>query len=83
MSSKELIHSEAEENTEEDKVQSKSLFARANALSSEEILRKYLLGGVAWRCLVLLRALGVEVSTLLFFIIIILFLSLYRHYLNL
>lgn len=32
--------------------------------SSEQILRKYLLGGVAWRCLVLLKALGVEVRML-------------------
>lgn len=58
-----ILHVEAEQTAEEDKVQSNSLFARANAQTSEEILRKYILGGVAWRCLVLLRALGVEVST--------------------
>lgn len=38
------------------------LFSRANAQSSTEILRNYLLSGVAWRCLILLKALGVEVS---------------------
>ncbi|XP_037870206.1 lysosomal-trafficking regulator isoform X2 [Bombyx mori] len=37
-----------------------SLFTRNNAQSSQDILRKYLLGGVAWKCLVLLKALGVE-----------------------
>ncbi|CAG9119581.1 unnamed protein product [Plutella xylostella] len=36
------------------------LFSRANAQSSTEILRNYLLSGVAWRCLILLKALGVE-----------------------
>ncbi|CAG9785374.1 unnamed protein product [Diatraea saccharalis] len=42
------------------RVQSTSLFTRNNSQSSGEILRKYLLGGVAWRCLALLKALGVE-----------------------
>ncbi|XP_052739535.1 lysosomal-trafficking regulator isoform X2 [Bicyclus anynana] len=37
-----------------------SVFSRMNTQSSAAILRSYLLGGVAWRCLVLLRALGVE-----------------------
>ncbi|KAM3959590.1 LOW QUALITY PROTEIN: lysosomal-trafficking regulator mauve [Aphomia sociella] len=46
--------------SEEPKVQITSLFTKANSQSSTEILRKYVLGGVAWRCLVLLRALGVE-----------------------
>ncbi|KAL0880570.1 hypothetical protein ABMA27_001801 [Loxostege sticticalis] len=44
----------------EAKSQPTSLFTRTNAQSSGEILRKYLLGGVAWRCLALLKALGVE-----------------------
>ncbi|XP_059049622.1 uncharacterized protein LOC131844698 [Achroia grisella] len=46
--------------TEESRVQPTSLFTIANSQSSTEILRKYLLGGIAWRCLILLRALGVE-----------------------
>ncbi|XP_061704040.1 uncharacterized protein LOC133515510 [Cydia pomonella] len=37
-----------------------SLFTKTNSQSTGEVLRKYLLGGVAWRCLALLRALGVE-----------------------
>ncbi|XP_045494875.1 lysosomal-trafficking regulator-like [Colias croceus] len=39
---------------------SSSLFTRTNTQSSSEILRQYLLGGLAWRCLVMLKALGVE-----------------------
>ncbi|XP_038214540.1 lysosomal-trafficking regulator, partial [Zerene cesonia] len=39
---------------------SSSLFTRTNTQSSSEILRHYLLGGLAWRCLVMLKALGVE-----------------------
>ncbi|CAG4961677.1 unnamed protein product [Parnassius apollo] len=46
--------------SESGRLQPTSLFTRANAQSSTEILRKYLLGGVAWRCLALLRVLGVE-----------------------
>nr|XP_026501323.1 lysosomal-trafficking regulator isoform X3 [Vanessa tameamea] len=48
--------------TKNEEVSSKlvSAFSRMNTQSSTEILRNYLLGGVAWRCLVLLRALGVE-----------------------
>ncbi|KAJ8731033.1 hypothetical protein PYW08_002446 [Mythimna loreyi] len=49
-----------EQKPEEQKVGPTSLFTRINTQSSEQILRKYLLGGVAWRCLVLLKALGVE-----------------------
>ncbi|XP_053613102.1 lysosomal-trafficking regulator isoform X2 [Plodia interpunctella] len=44
----------------QEKAQFTSLFTKTNAQSSTEILRRYLLGGVAWRCLVLLRAVGVE-----------------------
>lgn len=33
--------------------------------SSAEILQKYILGGIPWRCLVLLKALGVEVCIFL------------------
>ncbi|CAB3250851.1 unnamed protein product [Arctia plantaginis] len=51
---------DTEINPEEPKVGPASLFTRINMQSSEEILRKYLLGGIAWRCLVLLKALGVE-----------------------
>lgn len=54
---------DTEINPEESKVVPASLFTRINMQSSEEILRKYLLGGIAWRCLVLLKALGVEVSS--------------------
>ncbi|XP_063893728.1 lysosomal-trafficking regulator isoform X1 [Helicoverpa armigera] len=49
-----------EQKPEEQKVGPTSLFTRINTQSSEQILKKYLLGGVAWRCLVLLKALGVE-----------------------
>ncbi|XP_060803751.1 lysosomal-trafficking regulator [Amyelois transitella] len=48
------------DNKPSEKTQFTSLFSKTNAQSSAEILRRYLLGGVAWRCLVLLRALGVE-----------------------
>ncbi|XP_072938905.1 lysosomal-trafficking regulator [Epargyreus clarus] len=50
----------ADNKSEECSSKPASLFSRANAQSSAEILRKYLLGGVAWKCLVLLKALGVE-----------------------
>ncbi|CAH1646857.1 unnamed protein product [Spodoptera littoralis] len=49
-----------EQKPDEQKAGLTSLFTRTNTQSSEQILRKYLLGGVAWRCLVLLKALGVE-----------------------
>ncbi|CAH0702619.1 unnamed protein product [Spodoptera exigua] len=49
-----------EQRPDEQKAGLTSLFTRTNTQSSEQILRKYLLGGVAWRCLVLLKALGVE-----------------------
>ncbi|KAJ8721732.1 hypothetical protein PYW07_002507 [Mythimna separata] len=51
---------DTEQKPEEQKAGPTSLFTRINTQSSEQILRKYLLGGVAWRCLVLLKALGVE-----------------------
>ncbi|XP_047508716.1 lysosomal-trafficking regulator isoform X1 [Pieris napi] len=41
-------------------LKSSSLFTRTNTLSSAEILRQYLLTGLAWRCLLVLKALGVE-----------------------
>ncbi|KAF9805732.1 hypothetical protein SFRURICE_009364 [Spodoptera frugiperda] len=50
----------SEQKPDEQKAGLTSLFTRTNTQSSEQILRKYLLGGVAWRCLVLLKALGVE-----------------------
>ncbi|KAL4704362.1 hypothetical protein ACJJTC_010747 [Scirpophaga incertulas] len=37
-----------------------SLFTKNNTQPSIEILRKYLLGGVAWKCLAVLKAIGVE-----------------------
>ncbi|XP_026314125.1 uncharacterized protein LOC113225883 isoform X2 [Hyposmocoma kahamanoa] len=56
-----LTEEEADdEKKEESRAQSTSLFTQCNAQSSAEILRQYLLGGVAWRCLELLRLLGVE-----------------------
>ncbi|KAI8422156.1 hypothetical protein MSG28_006067 [Choristoneura fumiferana] len=39
------------------------LFTLSNAQPAGDVLRRYLLAGVAWRCLRLLRALGVEVSS--------------------
>ncbi|XP_063360507.1 lysosomal-trafficking regulator [Cydia amplana] len=58
-------HSSPKENdvtapVEEKEDRPTSLFTKANSQSTGEVLRKYLLGGVAWRCLALLRALGVE-----------------------
>ncbi|CAH2236533.1 jg8015 [Pararge aegeria aegeria] len=50
----------ADTKTEESSSRPASVFSRMNMQSSAAILRNYLLGGVAWRCLVLLRALGVE-----------------------
>ncbi|XP_045768851.1 lysosomal-trafficking regulator isoform X1 [Maniola jurtina] len=51
---------DAETKAEELNPRPASVFSRMNMQSSADILRSYLLGGVAWRCLVLLRALGVE-----------------------
>ncbi|XP_063626824.1 lysosomal-trafficking regulator [Cydia splendana] len=58
-------HSSPKENdvtapVEEKEDRPTSLFTKTNSQSTGEVLRKYLLGGVAWRCLALLRALGVE-----------------------
>ncbi|CAK1549285.1 unnamed protein product [Leptosia nina] len=49
-----------DESNKEVALKSASLFTRTNTLTSAEILRQYLLGGLAWRCLLLLKALGVE-----------------------
>ncbi|XP_068632711.1 uncharacterized protein [Battus philenor] len=42
------------------RAQPASVFSRAQAQSGADTLRKYVLRGPAWRCLVLLRMLGVE-----------------------
>ncbi|KAJ2942698.1 hypothetical protein O0L34_g2168 [Tuta absoluta] len=54
---------EAEPKPEDPRLLSSSALTRSTALSHTDILRQYLLRA-AWRCLVLLKALGVEVSAL-------------------